>query len=376
MISREFRIVIILVAALGWASAVAYSLNVAARHSFILWLDHWTSDWRVRLLSDRLPGQHPRIAIVTVTEDTLAAFPYRSPVDRAYLADLIARLDGAGVATIGLDFLFVRPTEPSKDAKLAEAIKLAKARVVLAAADRRSELAPRETAYQKRFIAQSGAVAGYANFITGRDRIVRYIAAPDDPAFQKSFAASVAGETAAAAANGPRRIAWLLRPSSGDDRFLTVPAHLIVPPAGQAASPAANALLGLLRGRIVLVGAALPDLDRHQTPFGEWSGDDEMSGVAIQAQAAAQLLDGRDIRRVSDAVLLGILGVLAFAGVMVGMRYGVLGYTLYGGLLTAAILAADALLFVTTRQFVPFTAALLALFAGLAGGLALRRLRP
>ncbi len=52
-------------------------------------------------LSSRSEGQDPRISVVTVTEDTLAPFPCRSPVDRAFPAELIdmpaasgARADG------------------------------------------------------------------------------------------------------------------------------------------------------------------------------------------------------------------------------------------------------------------------------------------
>ena len=99
-----------------------------------------------------------------------------------------------------------------------------------------------------------------------------------------------------------------------------------------------------------------------------------MPGVLIQAQVAAQLLDGRDIQRVGRVSFLAILAVLALAGTAVGLKFGFVGYTVYGGLLTGAIIAGDALLFLMTRQFVPFTAALLALLFGLAGGVVLRRL--
>src|SRR5690348_1001903 len=37
----------------------------------------------------RREPQDPRVVIVAVTEDTLAQFPYRSPVDRAFLARLL-----------------------------------------------------------------------------------------------------------------------------------------------------------------------------------------------------------------------------------------------------------------------------------------------
>jgi len=44
------------------------------------------------------PGAEVRdkIAVLTITEDTLAGFAYRSPIDRGFLADLILRLEAAG----------------------------------------------------------------------------------------------------------------------------------------------------------------------------------------------------------------------------------------------------------------------------------------
>src|SRR5689334_10002734 len=48
---------------------------------------------------------HPRLVLIGITEETLAPFPYRSPVDRGFLAGLLDHLAAAGVAAIGLDIL-------------------------------------------------------------------------------------------------------------------------------------------------------------------------------------------------------------------------------------------------------------------------------
>ena len=64
----------------------------------------------------------PDVVVVGITEDTLAAFPYRSPIDRAFLADVIDALARGGVAAIGLDVVLDRPTEPAKDAALRRAL--------------------------------------------------------------------------------------------------------------------------------------------------------------------------------------------------------------------------------------------------------------
>src|SRR5579883_1436914 len=62
--------------------------------------------------------QDPRVVIVAITEDTLTQFPYRSPVDRAFLANLLRILQDRGAKVVGLDVLFDQPTEPEKDAEL------------------------------------------------------------------------------------------------------------------------------------------------------------------------------------------------------------------------------------------------------------------
>ena len=56
---------------------------------------------------------HPRIVLIGIGDGTLDAFPYRSPVDRGFLAGLVEALAGAGVAAIGLDLLLDQPTEPA-----------------------------------------------------------------------------------------------------------------------------------------------------------------------------------------------------------------------------------------------------------------------
>src|SRR5947208_14094409 len=66
---------------------------------------------------------HPRLVLIGITEDTLARFAYRSPVDRGFLAALIDQLAAAGVSAIGLDILLDRTTEPAKDADLVRALR-------------------------------------------------------------------------------------------------------------------------------------------------------------------------------------------------------------------------------------------------------------
>ncbi len=364
---------LLVVVACGLIAGITFGVHYGARHSWLFWVEHWTSDWRATFLSHRPKDQHPGIGIVVVDEDTVRDYPYRTPIDRGLVAKLVKTIDQAGAKTIAIDFLFLKATEPEKEARLIEAIKAAKARVVVAVGDSRANLTADQKAYQDEFIAQSGAVPGFANLFTGRDRIVRFIAPPVDEAYEQGFAVAAA-RPEAARAEGPRRIAWTLRPKNGNDRFLKIPARLLATPDGKATPASARAIAQLLKDKIVFIGADLIGIDQHQTPLAGWDGDDEMSGVMIHAQVGAQLLDGRSIRRVGADLLPVIYAILATFGVWIGFRYGSGGYSLYFGTATLVIAAIDIALFVFASQFLPFAACLAAMFAGLIGGVVLRRL--
>jgi adenylate cyclase len=367
------RWLIVVLVATGWGFAAALAVDYTARNSFLLWLEHWSGDWRTAHFADRKSSQHPDVAVITVTEETLNAFPYRSPVDRAYVARLAAALDRVGARAIGLDFLMIRPTEPEKDAQLTQTLKQLKTPIVIAAGDTRAGLTPDELAYQARFIRETGATPGFANLLTGGDRIVRFLATPvPDGQVPLSFAQALAAPTSKPLRE-PRRIAWLLKPRDNSDTFLTLPAHLLAPPALSGPSPTEAVFGRLLKGKIVIIGADLADVDRHFTPLPDWEGEVQ-PGAFLQAQVVAQILDGRDILRLRHDLLMALYAFLAFLGLYFGIRHGALAYSLYGSGALLSVAALDIVLFVTTRQFIPFGACVLALTLGLIGGLLIRRL--
>ena len=359
--------------ALAWIAGSVAAVDWGARNSLLLWVEHWSGDWRTAFFADRRAEQHPGVALVTITEETLAPYPYRIPPDREMLARTIEALDTMGDKAIGIDFLILSATEPDKDRRLARAIRNAKTPIVLAVADKRTELLEQESQFQTAFLEESNATPGYANLLTGGDKVVRYLAPPaDDGVFTNTFAAALAAPDAPALSE-PRRIAWLLKPSDGSDTFTTVPAQLIAPPGVEGPSPLAAAFANVLKDRVVIVGTSLPDVDRHWTPLPDWEGE-QQDGVFLQAQVVAQILDGRDILRVPRSVLAGLYGLLIFLGFFLGLRYGLGAYTLYGGTALLLIALVDIALFATTRQFIPYQACIVALLFGLLGALIARRL--
>lgn len=369
---KILRIAASLVLAIAWIAGTAWGVMQASNYSWALWLEHWTGDIRTGLFSHRPKRQHARIALVAVDDATMQHYPYRSPIDRRLLANLVTELDKAGARAIGLDFLFLKPTEPPKDDQLVAAIRQVRTRVVVAVGDSRVGLLPDQTKYQNAFLAASGAAAGYANLLTGGDRVVRYVAKPEDPAFQKSFAMALAKPDAASPAGGRRRIAWSLSPHNGDDRFFSIPAHTLVTPQGRP-TPVAGALLAQFKDKVVIIGGQFPDIDRHQVPMLTWRGeDDEIPGMVIHAQVAAQLLDGRSIEHLDRDLLLGLFTALAALGMWFGLRHGFVAVSLYATTASVLVVAADFASFHFVDRIIPFGACFTALLLGVAGGVVLR----
>ncbi len=69
----------------------------------LLRFDHMMGDVRIAFLSDRLPSQHPGVAIVSITDETLKDNKVRQPIDRALLARTVEAVDAAGAQVIGID---------------------------------------------------------------------------------------------------------------------------------------------------------------------------------------------------------------------------------------------------------------------------------
>jgi adenylate cyclase len=258
--------------------------------------EHWSADLRTAWLSTRPTTQHPRIALIYVSDTTLEQSPYLSPVDRKVLSEILRAVDAAGPKAIGLDFIFDRATEPEKDEQLIQSIRQAHAPVVLGALDERNGPASSEETFQATFLARSGRPAGHLYFdehqspIVISDHVIRNIA-PDSKARvpRPSFAEMLAradGETFR-----PRSdyISWLLPPTDGAQTFLELPAELLVP-----GSIVSLPLKSLLQDRIVLIGGNFSDRDQHLTPLSVWNGG-RFTGVFVHAQILAQYLAHRSI---------------------------------------------------------------------------------
>ncbi len=292
--------------------AFAALVGLFARWLFppVGWVENRVADIRVATLSPSEP-QHPEIVVVAVTENTLATLPYRSPLDRRFLAGLLRALEAAGVRAIGFDILLDQPTEAAKDAELRGVLKALRVPVVVAWAESGDKLTERQTAFLEDYL--EGLEKGLPNLETDPgDGTVRWIFPGRRRAdgMVPGLAAALAAVLGAPVPGTRIALAYRKGPDARTPAFRVFPAHTLrfLPKAW-------------LAGKIVVIGSDLPHSDRHRTPFAAVYGEDRgaLSGALIHAHALAQLLDGRRVPGMGRAgegalaVALAILGLLLVA---------------------------------------------------------------
>lgn len=285
------------------------------------------------------------VVVVAITDETLSAFPYRSPIDRGFLAKLIDDLIHAGVREVGLDVVLDRASEPAKDAELRHALTHARVPVVAVSIAPDTSLATD----RRRFLADflSGVRTGDANLARDRfDNVVRDHVPVHPITGQPSFAGALALALNVEVPTRAFPIAWR-RPSSGS----TVP---IYPAQAVSLLPP-----GWLTGKVAIIGSRIAGSDEHRTPatlFGP-----PAFGVEIHAQVLSQLLAGRAVPAPPVPwIMIAAMLVLSVIGMTIGMRCGaaltVLLLAGVGGLLVAA----DMVDYATTGVLIPILPPLLA----------------
>lgn len=310
-------------ALIGLALVIGISVSVVAGFrapSVLRDLEAGLNDTLRVLFSPYSTEQDPRISILAITEDTLAQFPYRSPVDRDFLADLVEKLHGAGAKAVGLDILIDQSTEPGKDDRLARALRAFDGPAVVAWADARAGLRPAQEAFLNDFIDRAGATAGSATLIYDDDGVVRRFAVAPEGAARSLPAALIEG-TGAAAGIPAGLIDWRREAADGAAAFQILPAHALMNPALPAAL-----FRGWFGGRYVLIGADLEQTDRHETSLAAdpTVANRTQPGVLVHAHVLSQMLDGRVVRDlpVRDPRGAALVGLLALIGAALGLRGG------------------------------------------------------
>jgi len=277
---------------------------------FLASIERWIADYRIATLTPPEP-QHPDIVVVAINEQTLEMFPYRSPIDRKFLSDLLKLLEARQVRGILLDVLFDQPTEDDKDDLLKQTLTELTVPIAVSYGRQAEQLTDVQVDYIDAFLRPD--LRGFANLVTDRfDNTVRWIypgRTLPDGTFLPGVATVLLKKLGLPLPQGQAALSYRGRPDAKTEPFRSFPAHAV------KVLPAA-----WFKNKIVLIGADLSLTDRHRSPYAAaFEGQAGMlPGVVFHAHAIAQALDGRSAPEVGWPVVLGLLLVCATFGVLLG----------------------------------------------------------
>jgi class 3 adenylate cyclase/CHASE2 domain-containing sensor protein len=319
----------------------------------------------VRIASMLAPEpQDPNVVIVAINEDTLTRFPYRSPIDREFLASLLTAIEARGPRAIAVDLLFDQPTEPAKDVALHDVLAKATVPLVVSYTDDPQIVTPAQKKFLDAFVPAEarGRAELVVNPIDGAVRSISPGYRQSDGSYVRSLAREVAHKVGVETAEAAQEIVWRGPPDRDTPPFRTFPAHFA------ATLPAA-----WFAGKIVLVGQTVSLTDRHRTPFAaSYTGKGStLAGVEVLAHAVAQLIEGKtaaplglplEVLLVASVALIGLLLGIVERGL--GLRIGV------AVLLLALLWVVGFAAFYYARAIVPLIEPTLAfVLAAAAGGM-------
>lgn len=286
-------------------------------------LEKKLADIRVAALEAPKPPSD-KIIVVALDEETVSQFAYRSPIDRAFIADLIERIDGAGAKALGVDVIVDQASEPEKDERLYKVIRNAKTPLHFSFTSDTAFVTEPQLDFMRNFIPADKRME--SRLLTDPfDGLVRRINTGGvvsngkivyDDDHPPSFAAMMARYLGAPLPHRPREIAWRPLSAEGDEPIPVISASYVSYLPDE-----------IFAGKVVLIGAVLSITDRHPTPLSILDDGDRglMPGVLIQAHAIDTLVSGAP--EPVPPPLLTLLMVAAFTalGVLISqMRKGLL----------------------------------------------------
>lgn len=289
----------------------AFTVLVTGNVSLATLAENHLSDVRIAMLSPPRP-QSPNIAVVMIDDETLANYPYRSPLDRELIANLLIELEQSSVAAIGINVLFDRPTEPDKDQLLYERLRSLSVPVVLSRVSSTSGFSAAQIAFSRYFLEnlRTGLSLIYRDSVdhTVRGTLLRQ---GQSRHTQLGFSATIID---AIGLELPRQERIHIDYRAGPD--LDTPPFPIY-----AAQDVPRLPKTALANRIVLIGSDLGDSSRLRTPLSvlESGFSRDLPGVVIEAHILSQLLEGRRMQVPGEHETWLFILLMAVAGCLVSM---------------------------------------------------------
>jgi class 3 adenylate cyclase len=291
------------------------SLFLVDNFSVLSRVDQFVQDWEIAGAFARPEAQDSDIVIVAVDEPTLTQFPYRSPIDRQFLSNLIQKIAAHQPAAIESDFLFDQPTEPAKDLAMAKTLRETKVPLVISYVADKDTVTPEQKAFEDAMVPQN--LRAMANEPTDQFDTARYVYPGEVvnghyiPGVARALATRLGIKTPAEQVP----IIWHGRPDPTD----TDPNPKFF--KEYSATTAAFMPDAWYRGKIVLIGSDVTLVDRHRTPFSVFLPGEagQLPGIVIQAHALSQLIHHKVSPVAGWQLDFAITLALAFLGAGLGV---------------------------------------------------------
>jgi adenylate cyclase len=324
------------VAVLSAAAAMAAVTYIRFVHQ----ADQYIRDYETAWLASNEP-QSADITIVTISEQTLKLFPYREPVDRRFISDLLKKLTEWKPNAIALDVLFDEPSYPEKDDELRSTIaNLSVPLVVSYVGDVDVVERGKGQDYLNAFVPREDRVRADIGIdpFDGTARWVEPGYADRDGVYIPGFASGLLKKLGIETPTEKTAIAWRGYPEKKTNQL---PFRQIASDSVLSFKPAVaeKVLKPLVTGKIVLIGADYSLTDRYRTPFAtRYEGNaGKLPGIVIHAHALDGLMSGRQPPGLSPIIDFVTAVFLASLGAVLGVTKVSLPWRIVLGTLGAAV---------------------------------------
>lgn len=234
--------------------------------------------------------QDPRIVKIVYNDDTLIETRKRSPLDRGMLARALVSIDAMGAKAIGIDILIDQPQD--EDPQLVEALGMMRTPTYLAYATNETNqdnIKQRQQEFLDSFISALDGTNTRPTSIRVEvdiDNVVRSWPAIQ-PGLPPIMSRSLVPENKTMQ-NYSGSIAYRIPKFEDRPLFLSLPIDLLADP------DIAPAFTEQVKGKYVLIGGDIVDVDQFETPL-RLRTEKSMIGLDVHAHMLAQLLDAKNL---------------------------------------------------------------------------------
>ncbi len=265
-----------------------------------------------------------RVVMVVFDDQTLIAARKRSPLDRGIIARALQTLDGMGAKAIGIDILFDQPQD--EDEQLIATLRSMRTPVAVAYADmalNAENIEYEQEEYLREFLARlegSNAFPGSVKLSDsfGTTRLWPEIVAGQPPLLGRAMLAA-AGERDKTLPGYEGAVRYRLPALEGVPVFSSLQIDAFSNPDLLEIPELRQALEREIRGKYVLIGGDIVDVDRLSTPLTEAMGTPRPPGIEFHATSIAQMLDGKALPKPLPVTLWVLSALVIVMAVLTGL---------------------------------------------------------